>query len=94
MLAGSFLSTSRGKESRLYYQPGTSHNGIEYRNYSSEQTRIGVHAKLDYSLNDNHKLTWYNGYMDMSEAEVRDGKMKRNGLSVCVGTTSISSIRP
>ncbi len=74
MLAGSFLSTSRGKESRLYYQPGTSHNGIEYRNYSSEQTRIGVHAKLDYSLNDNHKLTWYNGYMDMSEAEVRDGE--------------------
>lgn len=58
MLAGSFLSTSRGKESRLYYQPGTSHNGIEYRNYSSEQTRIGVHAKLDYSLNDNHKLTY------------------------------------
>ena len=47
MLAGSFLSTSRGK-GRLYYQPGTSHNGIEYRNYSSEQTRIGVHAKLDY----------------------------------------------
>jgi len=74
MLTGSFLSTSRGKESRLYYQPGTSHNGIEYRNYSSEQTRIGVHAKLDYSLNDNHKLTWYNGYMDMSEAEVRDGE--------------------
>ena len=93
MLAGSFLSTSRGKESRLYYQPGTSHNGIEYRNYSSEQTRIGVHAKLDYSLNDNHKLTWYNGYMDMSEAEVREGEDEKE-RAVCVGTTSISSIRP
>lgn len=69
-----FSEYQPGKESRLYYQPGTSHNGIEYRNYSSEQTRIGVHAKLDYSLNDNHKLTWYNGYMDMSEAEVRDGE--------------------
>jgi hypothetical protein len=35
MLAGSYLNTYRGKESQLYYQPGTTHNGIEYRNYSS-----------------------------------------------------------
>lgn len=74
MLAGSFLNTYRGKESQIYYQPGTTHYGIEYRNYSSQQTRAGVHAKLDYNINDNHKLTWYNGYMDMSEAEVRDGQ--------------------
>lgn len=74
MLAGSFLNTYRGKESQIYYQPGTSHNGIEYRNYSSQQTRIGTHLKLDYQINRNHKLTWYNGYMDMSEAEVRDGE--------------------
>ena len=74
MLAGTYLNTYRGKESQLYYQPGTSHNGIEYRNYSTQQTRVGAHAKLDYHINGNHKLTWYNGYMDMSEAEVRDGK--------------------
>ena len=42
MLAGSYLNTYRGKESQLYYQPGTTHNGIEYRNYSSQQTRIGL----------------------------------------------------
>ena len=74
MLAGSYLNTYRGKESQLYYQPGVTHNGIEYRNYSSQQTRIGAHAKLDYHINGNHKLTWYNGYMDMREAEVRDGE--------------------
>ena len=74
MLAGSYLNTYRGKESQLYYQPGTSHNGIEYRDYSARQTRIGAHAKLDYHINGNHKLTWYNGYMDMREAEVRDGQ--------------------
>lgn len=74
MLAGSYLNTYRGKESQLYYQPGTSHNGIEYRNYSAQQTRIGAHAKLDYHVAPQHKLTWYNGYMDMSEAEVRDGQ--------------------
>lgn len=72
MLAGSYLNTYRGKESQLYYQPGNSHNGIEYRNYSSQQTRMGAHAKLDYHFNENHKLMWYNGYMDMTEAEVRD----------------------
>lgn len=74
MLAGSYLNTYRGKETQIYYQPGTSHNGIVYRNYSTQQTRIGAHAKLDYHINENHKLTWYNGYMDMREAEVRDGE--------------------
>lgn len=74
MLAGSFLNTSRGKESRIYYLPGTAHNGIEYRNYSSQQTRIGAHLKLDYQINHNHELMYYTGYMDMREAEVRDGK--------------------
>lgn len=74
MLAGSYLNTYRGKESQLYYQPGNSHNGIEYRNYSSQQTRMGAHAKLDYHFDENHKLMWYNGYMDMTEAEVRDGE--------------------
>lgn len=74
MLAGSYLNSYRGKESQIYYQPGTSHNGIVYRNYSTQQTRIGAHAKLDYHINENHKLTWYNGYMDMREAEVRDGE--------------------
>ena len=74
MLAASYLNTFRGKESQLYYQPGTSHNGIEYRDYSAQQTRIGAHAKLDYHVTPQHKLTWYNGYMDMSEAEVRDGQ--------------------
>ena len=74
MVAGSFLNTYRGKESLIYYQPGTTHNGIEHRNYSSQQTRIGTHLKFDYRINRNHELTWYNGYMDMSEAEVRDSK--------------------
>ena len=74
MLAGSYLNTYRGKETQIYYQPGTSHNGIVYRNYSTQQTRLGAHVKLDYHINGNNKLTWYNGYMDMREAEVRDGE--------------------
>ena len=72
MLAASYLNTYRGKESEIYYQTGASRNGTEYRDYSAQQTRIGAHAKLDYQINERHKLTWYNGYMDMTEAETRD----------------------
>lgn len=79
MAAASFLNTYRGKESQLLYQPGTTHNGIEYRNYSAQQTRIGAHLKLDYRINLNHKLMWYNGYMDMREAEVRNKKDDKEG---------------
>ena len=74
MVAASYLNTYRGKESQLYYQPGKSHYGIEYRDYSAQQTRVGAHVKFDYQISDRHKLTWYNGYMDMREAEVRDGE--------------------
>lgn len=74
MLAGSFLNTYRGKESNIFYQPGRDSDNIEERNYSDQQTRIGAHAKLDYHFNGQNKLTWYNGYMDMRETEVRDRK--------------------
>lgn len=76
MLAGSFLNTYRGKESQIFYQPGRDNDNVEDRNYSAQQTRIGAHAKLDYHISPRHKLTWYNGYMDMREAEVRDRKDK------------------
>lgn len=74
MLAGSFQNTNRGRESQIEYKPEESvHNGTIYRNYSVQQTRIGTHLKLDYKINEDNKLTWYNGYMDMREGEVRDG---------------------
>lgn len=72
MAAFSFQNTYRGKNSDLYYQPGTSHNGIESRAYSDNQTRFGAHLKLDYKIDPSNEITWYNGYMDMREAEVRD----------------------
>ena len=79
MLSGSFLNTYRGKESEIYYQSGRDVNNTETRNYSDQQTRIGAHAKFDYHISPKHKLTWYNGYMDMREAEVRDRLDKKEG---------------
>ena len=79
ILSGSFLNTYRGKESEIYYQPGREANNTETRNYSDQQTRIGAHAKFDYHISPKHKLTWYNGYMDMRETEVRDRLDKKEG---------------
>lgn len=72
MAAVSFQNTYRGKNSSLYYQPGTTHNGIENRCYSDNQMRAGAHLKADYVLGQSGKLTWYNGFVDMQESEVKD----------------------
>lgn len=73
MIAGSFQSTNRGRESNIEYKPGESLHGTLHRNYSVRQMRTGAHIKLDYNINSTNKLTWYNGYIDMREGEVRDG---------------------
>ena len=42
------------------------------RFYYERQQRYGVHAKLDYMLAANHKLQWYNAYMDFTTKQIRD----------------------
>lgn len=78
MLAASFQNTSRGRESDISWNPGTTLYGTEHRDYSVRQTRTGAHLKLDYHVNGTNKLTWYNGYMDLREGEVRDGADDRD----------------
>ena len=73
MAAFSYQNLFRGKNSSLYYLEGSSSKGTENRYYSEEQNRMGAHAKLDYRISDRHKLMLYAGYMDLKEAEVRDG---------------------
>lgn len=72
ILAASFQNCFRGKESDVHYQPGNTYTGVTDRTYDEQQRRIGAHAKLDYRFNPLHKLSWYNGYIDMSTAQVRD----------------------
>ncbi|MGI6073154.1 MAG: TonB-dependent receptor domain-containing protein [Fermentimonas sp.] len=42
------------------------------RFYYQSQQRYGIHAKLDYKLAPNHKIQWYNAYMDFTTNQVRD----------------------
>ena len=73
VMAGiSYQDLFRGKDSDLYYKPGSSIYGTESRAYSEEQSRLGLHAKLDYKFSGRHKLMFYAGYMNMEESEVRD----------------------
>ena len=80
MAAVSYQNLFRGKDTDLYYMPGSSGNGTEYRTYSDEQNRLGVHAKLDYRFGRRHKLMLYAGYMDLRESEVRDGQNRKDWI--------------
>jgi outer membrane receptor protein involved in Fe transport len=76
MIAGSYSNEYRGNTSDVH---GNSKdvNGrqqITKRDFSNRQTRSGVHAKLDYRLSKNHRLMWYNAYMDFRNAQVRDAR--------------------
>ena len=74
MLAGSYSNEYRGNTSDIYNN-STDVNGsqlITKREFSNQQTRSGIHAKLDYYLSKLHKLMWYNAFMDFRNAQVRD----------------------
>lgn len=80
MVAGSFQNSYRGNNS-LYFESATATSdasnlpvltGKNNRTYSEQQTRYGLHAKFDYCFSDNHKLQWYNAYMNFINAQVRD----------------------
>jgi outer membrane receptor protein involved in Fe transport len=74
ILAGSYQKNTRGNSSDLYStatNPDEQQN-ITHRFFSNQQTRLGLHAKFDIKLAENHKLMWYNAYMDFSNTQVRD----------------------
>jgi outer membrane receptor protein involved in Fe transport len=75
MLAGNFQNNYRGSKSSLYGSVGS--DGVQTvtdRQYADEQTRLGAHAKVDFVPAENHKITWYNGYMSFTDRQVRDAQ--------------------
>jgi outer membrane receptor protein involved in Fe transport len=74
LLAGSYQNNIRGNSSDNYSTSTDSdgNQNITHRFFSNEQTRLGLHAKFDINLSDNHKLMWYNAYMNFQNAQVRD----------------------
>jgi outer membrane receptor protein involved in Fe transport len=73
MVAGNYQNSHRGSRSDLYGSVGS--DGVQKvtnRLYSDEQSRLGLHAKVDYFPSANHKITWYNGFMSFADRQVRD----------------------
>lgn len=79
IVAGSFQNNFRGTNSEfnnianvdtMRYAVITS---MQQRQYSEQQRRTGVHAKIDYKLNENHKFYFYNAYMDLYSLQTRNG---------------------
>jgi outer membrane receptor protein involved in Fe transport len=74
LLAGSYQNNIRGNSSDLYSNSTDpdQQQTITHRFFSNHQTRLGLHAKLDFKLSPNHKLMWYNAFMDFTNAQVRE----------------------
>jgi hypothetical protein len=79
LLAGSFQNNYRGTSSTFYSASnvGTDKfqkiSGMQERQYSEQQQRSGVHAKIDYAFNENNKLSLYNAYMNLQSFQTREG---------------------
>lgn len=80
MLAGSYQNTYRGSSSLFFDSEtvdtlrGVTLTQQNERFYSEQQTRYGLHAKIDYRINDRHKLMAYNAFIGLRNAQVRDTK--------------------
>lgn len=75
MVAGSLQNNYRGSSSDLYGDVGSDvTQTVTNRQYSEQQTRVGLHAKIDFLPAVNHKITWYNGYMNLTNMQVRDAE--------------------
>ena len=70
LVSASYQNMHRGKNMD-YYNYTKSVGDIVYRTYSDYKQRLALHSKLDYIINANHKLMWYNGYMAMGDDQVR-----------------------
>lgn len=77
IVAGSYQQTARGSESKWFdtgmlADGSTSLDNMEDRNYYQLQKRMGVHAKMDYRINANHSIQWYNAFVHLQNDQVRD----------------------
>lgn len=67
----SYQNINRGKNSDWYYRSSYMTNGVERREYSDNRQRLAIHGKLDYMFSRRHKLSWYNGWLDMINEQTR-----------------------
>lgn len=77
LVAGSYQNNYRDVKSVFFGTETDMNNGnakvtsIEARQYSIQQQRSGLHAKLDYKFNDDNKINLYAAFMNLDKNEFR-----------------------
>ncbi|MCF0074620.1 TonB-dependent receptor [Dyadobacter sp. CY261] len=80
LLAGSYQNTHRGSNSLFFDSEavdtlrGETLTKMSERAYSEQQIRYGLHSKMDFRINDKHKIQFYNAFMNLTNVQVRDVK--------------------
>lgn len=69
-----YQNLNRGKNSDWYYRSAYMTNGVERREYSDNRQRLAIHEKIDYMFSPRHKLSWYNGWLSMTNEQTRAAK--------------------
>ncbi|MEG1617490.1 MAG: TonB-dependent receptor [Bacteroidales bacterium] len=78
VVAGSFQNLYKGNNSLFYTdvmnqtESAVRLSTMKKREYSENQMQYGLHAKLDYQLNENHKLEWYNAFIGNKNEQLRN----------------------
>lgn len=78
IVAGSIQNTYRGTNSTFFNSnidatdKVSKISSMDYREYSEQQKRYGVHAKVDYNFNENNKLSLVNSYVNLTNIQTRD----------------------
>lgn len=72
LLSASYQNMHRGKD-MTYYDYTKASGDIEQRFYYDHKQRLAVHSKMDFPVTQDHKLMWYNGYLMMTDDQVRTG---------------------
>ncbi len=77
ILAGSYQNTYRGANS-LFFETDVDRNTnnpfydeVQTREISTEQSRAGIHSKIDYRINSRHKIDLYNALISLTDIQAR-----------------------
>jgi TonB-dependent receptor len=86
MLAGSLQNTYRGSNSLFFTGDvvdtlrGVTLTKQSERQFSERQTRYGLHAKMDFRVNERNKIQWFNALISLANQQIRETKTTELGI--------------
>jgi len=82
ILALSYSNSFKGSNSTLFGSDVKTNDdsnlpqltGMSIRESSEQLTRFGIHNKIDFQINPNHKIQIFNCFIDFTDAQLRDSR--------------------